>query len=114
MSAIEGEAPMTKTIAVVLVSVLARPSTSVLAQAVDGDPRAPIVQAMAIPQVQVETVEELRPALAPKDLVSIVQPSGDVVTGQLVRFGNIDLEVRAATPASTSACTASSYRGRRR
>jgi hypothetical protein len=92
---------MTKTIAVVLVSVLATPSTSVLAQAVDGGQRAPIVQAMAIPQVQVETVEELRPALAPKDLVSIVQTSGDVVAGQLVRFGNIDLEVRAATPAST-------------
>jgi hypothetical protein len=59
------------------------------------------VQNVTIPQVQVETVEELRPALAPKDLVSIVQTSGDVVTGQLVRFGNIDLEVRAA-PASTA------------
>jgi hypothetical protein len=59
------------------------------------------VQNVTIPQVEIETVEELRPALAPKDLVSIVQTSGDVVTGQLVRFGNIDLEVRAATPAST-------------
>lgn len=47
MSTIEGEVPMTKTIAVVLVSVLAAPSTSVLAQAVAGGQRAPIVQAMA-------------------------------------------------------------------
>ena len=38
---------MTKTIAVMLVSVLAAPSSSVLAQAVDGGQRTTIVQAMA-------------------------------------------------------------------
>ena len=47
MSAFEGEVPMTKTIALVLVSVLAAPSMSVLAQSVDDGQRAPIVQAMS-------------------------------------------------------------------
>ena len=56
-----------------------------------------LAAARAIAQVdviQVQTVEELRGELSPGDNVTIVRSPESVVSGQLVRFGPLDLEIR--------------------
>jgi hypothetical protein len=54
-----------------------------------------IGRASAAAQVRVATFDELRRALDPGDVISVVQTTGDSVRGRLLRLGDADLEVRA-------------------
>ena len=46
-------------------------------------------------QVRVTTLEELRHELSPGDVISLVQSSGETVSGRLVRFGDTALDIRS-------------------
>jgi hypothetical protein len=48
-------------------------------------------------QVRVATLEELRRELSPGDVISLVQTTGDSVTGRLVRFADTALDIRTET-----------------
>ena len=54
--------------------------------------------APALAQVRIATLDDLRREVAPGDLVSVVQTTGDAVTGRLQRFGDTDLDIQAETP----------------
>jgi len=45
-------------------------------------------------QAQVATLDEMRGLLSPGDLISVVQTAGAPVRGQLMRFGDADLDIR--------------------
>src|SRR5688572_24369737 len=49
----------------------------------------------ALAQVPVATLDELRRELSLGDFISLVQTTGDSVTGRLRRFGDADLDVEA-------------------
>ena len=53
--------------------------------------------APCIAQTPVTSLEELRRELAVGDFITVVPADGQPVAGRLVRFGNVDLEVRLAT-----------------
>ena len=55
----------------------------------------------ALAQVQVTTLEELRRELSPGDFISLVQTTGDSVTGRLVRFADTALDIRTETRQGT-------------
>jgi len=55
----------------------------------------------ALAQVQVATLEELRRALRPGDVISLVQTTGDSVRGRLVRFADTALDMRTETRLAT-------------
>ena len=46
-------------------------------------------------QVRVATLDELRRAVSPGDVVSVVQTTGGSIKGRLLRLGTADLEIRA-------------------
>jgi hypothetical protein len=48
----------------------------------------------AFAQVRVATLDEMRRALSPGDMVSVVQTTGDPVRGRLRRFGDSDLDLQ--------------------
>jgi hypothetical protein len=47
-----------------------------------------------IAQTPVTSVEELRRELGPGDFITVVPAVGQPVAGRLIRFGNVDLDVR--------------------
>jgi hypothetical protein len=47
-----------------------------------------------IAQTRVGSLEELRNALAPGDLITVVSADGQPVAGRLIRFGDADLDLR--------------------
>lgn len=49
----------------------------------------------ALAQVREATLEELRHELSPGDFISLVQTSGESVTGRLVGFGDSALDIRS-------------------
>lgn len=49
----------------------------------------------ALAQVRQTTLEELRHELSPGDFISVVQTSGETVSGRLVGFGDSALDVRS-------------------
>jgi hypothetical protein len=49
----------------------------------------------ALAQVQVATLEDLRHELSPGDFVSLVQTTGESVSGRLVRVGDTVLDIRS-------------------
>jgi hypothetical protein len=53
--------------------------------------------ALAAAQVRVATLDELRRALSPGEVISVVHTMGDAVNGRLLRFGDADLDIRAET-----------------
>ena len=53
--------------------------------------------ALAVAQVRVATLDELRRALSPGEVISVVDTTGDSVNGRLLRFGDTDLDIRAET-----------------
>jgi hypothetical protein len=66
-------------------------ATLTLATCLGSIPRLGIAQ---VPVRSISTLEELRRELAPKDDVSVVKASGDLIAGRLVRLGDVDLEIR--------------------
>jgi hypothetical protein len=56
--------------------------------------------APALAQPRATTLDELHRELAPGDAVSLVQTSGEKVTGRLLRLGASDLDVRITQPAA--------------
>lgn len=54
----------------------------------------------ALAQARAVTFEEMRRALSPGDLISVVQTKGDSITGRLRRIGDTDLDLQPATPGS--------------
>jgi hypothetical protein len=54
--------------------------------------------APAFAQVRVATLDALRREVTPGDVVSVVQTTGDAVTGRLQRFGDTGLDIQAKTP----------------
>lgn len=48
----------------------------------------------ALAQVRSVTFDELRREVSPGDVVSVVQTTGDRVKGRLIRFGDVDVDVR--------------------
>ncbi|RPH58614.1 MAG: hypothetical protein EHM89_12075 [Acidobacteria bacterium] len=57
--------------------------------------------APALAQPRVTTLDELHRELAPGDPISLVQTSGEALTGRLLRFGDRDLDVRIVLPPAT-------------
>jgi hypothetical protein len=51
-------------------------------------------------QAQVATLDEMRVILSPGDLISVVQTAGAPVRGQLMRFGDADLDIRTEVRAA--------------
>jgi hypothetical protein len=51
-------------------------------------------------QAHVATLDEMRGLLSPGDLISVVQTAEAPVIGQLMRFGDADLDIRAETRAA--------------
>ena len=51
-------------------------------------------------QAHVATLTEMRGLLSPGDLISVVQTAGAPVTGQLLRFGDADLDIRTEAQAT--------------
>jgi hypothetical protein len=49
----------------------------------------------ALAQVRQTTLEELRHELSPGDFISVVQTSGETVSGRLVGFGDTALDIRS-------------------
>ena len=49
----------------------------------------------ALAQIRVADLDEMRRALSPGDLISVVQTTGDSVRGRLRRFGDTDLDLQA-------------------
>ena len=56
-----------------------------------------VAPALAEAQVRVGTLDELRRALSPGDVISVVHTAGDSVSGRLLRLGDTDLDIRAET-----------------
>jgi hypothetical protein len=52
-------------------------------------------------QPRVTTLDELQHELAPGDQISLVQTTGEALTGRLLRFGDRDLDVRIVLPPAT-------------
>ena len=52
----------------------------------------------AIAQTNVTSLEQLRRELAKGDFITVVPAVGPPVAGRLVRFGDVDLEIRPARP----------------
>ena len=52
-------------------------------------------------QVRVTTLEDLRRELSPGDVISLVQSSGETVSGRLVSFGDTALDIRSETREDT-------------
>jgi hypothetical protein len=53
-----------------------------------------ISETPCIAQTRVRSVEELRNALAPGDLITIVSADGQPIAGRLIRLGGADLDLR--------------------
>ena len=57
--------------------------------------------ASALAQGRVATLDELRRELSPGDVITVVQTSGDSVSGELVRFADTALDIRTETRQAT-------------
>jgi hypothetical protein len=57
--------------------------------------------APALAQARIATLEELRQELSPGDVISLVQTTGQSVSGRLVSFGDTALDIRAETRPAT-------------
>jgi hypothetical protein len=62
---------------------------------------AVIGTAPALAQVRQTTLEELRHEVSPGDFISLVQTSGESISGRLVGFGDTVLEIRSETREET-------------
>lgn len=51
----------------------------------------------ALAQARVATLDEMRRALSPGDIIAVVQTTGDSVRGRLLRFGATDLDLQPET-----------------
>jgi len=50
--------------------------------------------APVLAQASIATLDEMRKAVSPGDVISVVETTGASVRGQLVRFGDADLDIR--------------------
>jgi hypothetical protein len=58
--------------------------------------------APVLAQAHVATLDEMRGLLSPGDLISVGQTAGAPVTGQLMRFGDADLDIRTEAQAAAA------------
>jgi hypothetical protein len=56
-----------------------------------------LIATPCVAQTHLRSLEDLRNALAPGDLITVVSEDGQPITGRLIRFGDADLDLRVGS-----------------